>query len=110
MSSSLPTWSAHTLDALRGERKSAARDYLEFLRVPAMNAGLYELAAGAYDPQQPHDEDEVYYVISGRARFLVDGNDMPVEPGTVLYVAAGIDHQFHTITEDLTLLVVFCDR
>lgn len=40
--------------------------YLEFLRVPAMSAGLYELETGASDPQTPHAEDEIYYVIAGR--------------------------------------------
>ena len=102
-----PTWSAHTLQELKDLRKASEREYLEFLAVQSMNAGLYELAAGADDPQQPHDEDEVYYVISGRARFQVGNEDLPVVPGTVLYVAAGIEHGFHSITEGLSVLVVF---
>ena len=43
--------------------------YREFLRVPSMSAGLYVLAAGATDPQRPHHEDEMYYVVRGRAQF-----------------------------------------
>ncbi|MEZ4674484.1 MAG: hypothetical protein R2932_09590 [Caldilineaceae bacterium] len=38
----------------------------EFLRVPDLSMGLYVLPAGDTDPQQPHTEDEVYYVINGR--------------------------------------------
>jgi len=110
MTSTLPTWSAHAIDTLRREREVSGRAYLEFLRVPSMDIGLYELAAGADDPQQPHDEDEIYYMISGRARLSVDCEDMPAEPRMVFYVAAGAQHCFHSITEDLTLLVVFSGK
>ena len=101
------TWSAHTLGALQQDRATSGRAYLEILRVPSMHAGLYELAAGATDTQNPHDTDEVYYVVSGRARFSVGGEDLAAEPGSILYVAAGVEHRFHSITEDLTVLVVF---
>ena len=110
MTSTHPRWAAHAITALQREREVSGRAYLEFLRVPSMNLGLYELAAGADDPQQPHDEDEIYYVISGRARFSVAGEDIAAEPGVVLYVAAGVKHRFHTITEDLSVLVVFSDQ
>lgn len=107
MTSSDPTWSAHTLDALQRDRAASGRAYLEFLRVPSMEAGLYELAAGTSDQQKPHAADEIYYVISGRARFSVGSEDVAAEPGSILYVPAGIEHRFHSITEDLSILVVF---
>jgi len=65
------------------------------------------LAAGAIDTQQPHTEDEVYYIISGRGLIRVGSEDRPVEAGTVVYVKANIEHRFHTITEDLRILVIF---
>lgn len=42
------------------------KPYMEFLRVSAMSAGLYVLPAGGTDPQRPHNEDEMYYVVRGR--------------------------------------------
>ena len=81
--------------------------YLEFLRVAALSMGLYVLAAGAEDKQQPHSEDEVYYVVSGRATIRVADEDRPVEAGSIVYVAAQVDHRFHSITEDLQVLVFF---
>jgi mannose-6-phosphate isomerase-like protein (cupin superfamily) len=89
------------------QRQRAASDnpYVEFLRVPAMSAGVYELGAGAEDHQQPHTEDELYYVVSGKATLLVDENDVPVEAGSLVYVPARVVHRFHTITEALTVLV-----
>lgn len=82
--------------------------YLEFLRVPALNAGLYRLPAGQVDPQQPHAEDEVYYIIEGRATFTCDDHDpQPAGPGSIIYVEAGRGHRFTDIAEDLTILVLF---
>ncbi len=92
---------------LQQQRHDKGRAYLEFLRVPSMSAGLYELPADAVDPQQPHSEDEIYYVVSGRAQIHVDGEDRPVGPGSVIFVAAGIEHRFHSIEENLSVLVVF---
>lgn len=81
--------------------------YKEFLRVPAMSAGLYVLSAGAMDPQRPHHEDEMYYVLRGRARFKVGNDDREVSAGSVLFVAAEVDHHFHDIAEELVVLVFF---
>jgi mannose-6-phosphate isomerase-like protein (cupin superfamily) len=65
------------------------------------------LAAGQDDPQQPHTEDEIYYVVRGRATIRVADEDRPVSPGSVVYVAATVPHTFHTIEEDLEILVIF---
>lgn len=98
---------AFELATLQEERQAANRAYLEFLKVPMMSAGLYELPAGGTDPQQPHSEDEIYYVIGGRAQIQVAGEDRPVTAGSIIYVAAGVEHRFHSITDDLSVLVVF---
>lgn len=98
---------AFGMDELRAARDASGRLYHEFLRVPALSAGVYELAAGAVDPQSPHEQDEIYYVVAGRAHIRVGEEDRPVQPGDTIYVAARVPHRFHTITEDLTLLVLF---
>ncbi len=89
-----------------GTMRSRER-YHEFLRVPALSAGLYVLGAGATDPQRPHGEDEIYYVTSGRGMIRVGTEDHPVEAGSVLYVPPRVAHRFHSITEELRVLVVF---
>ena len=85
----------------------SGRPYLEFLREPSMSLGLYVLPAGGIDNQQPHTEDEVYYVLSGRAAIQVNEESRPVQPGSVIFVKAGEVHRFHSITEELSLLVFF---
>ena len=84
-----------------------SRRYHEFLRLPAMSAGVYVLPAGGTDSQRPHQEDEIYYVIHGRAKMRLGGEERPVRPGDVIFVEAGLPHRFLEIQEQLTLLVVF---
>lgn len=81
--------------------------YMEFLHVPALSMGVYSLPAGGTDPQEPHKEDEVYYVTAGRASLDLDGKEIAVETGSIVYVAAGVRHRFHSIAEALTVLVFF---
>jgi mannose-6-phosphate isomerase-like protein (cupin superfamily) len=88
-------------------RAQIGRLYREFLRVPAMSAGLYFLAVGATDPQRPHHEDEMYYVVRGKARFRVGEEDRDVSAGSVLFVAAEVEHRFYNIREELMALVFF---
>jgi mannose-6-phosphate isomerase-like protein (cupin superfamily) len=89
------------------QREKSGRAYLPFLTVPALRCGVYVLAAGAVDPQKPHQEDEVYYVESGEAMFTAGGRDQAVKPGSIIYVAAGVEHRFHSISSDLKVLVFF---
>ena len=89
------------------KRERSGQLYQEFLRVPAMSAGLYVLAGGAVDPQGPHHEDELYYVIRGRARFRAGDEDRDVHSGSVIFVAAGVEHRFYDIAEELAVLVFF---
>ena len=89
------------------QRAESGRLYREFLRVPAMSAGLYVLAAGASDSQRPHHEDEMYYVVRGRARFRAGDEDQEVSAGSVLFVAAEVEHRFYDIAEELAVLVFF---
>ncbi len=96
-----------TLNEIDAQRAESSKQYREFLRVASMSAGLYVLAAGATDPQRPHHEDEMYYVVRGRARFRAGDEDRQVSTGTVLFVAAEIEHRFYDVEEDLAVLVFF---
>src|SRR3989304_6022304 len=65
-----------------GEKLPAPRaSYREFLRIPSMSCGVYSLPGGS--------------------------QDQPVRPGTIVFVPKGEEHNFHSITEDLVLLVIF---
>ena len=98
---------AFQISQLIAERAQSNQRYLEFLRVPALSVGLYVLPAGGVDGQQPHTEDEVYYVVGGRGAFRCGEEDRPVETGSLLYVAANVEHRFHSIEQELVILVFF---
>jgi mannose-6-phosphate isomerase-like protein (cupin superfamily) len=95
------------INEISAERAATDKLYLEFIKSSSLSVGLYELKAGENDPQQPHTEDEVYYVIDGQGEIFVDGEDREVNAGSIVYVAAGAEHRFHSITKNLSLLVFF---
>jgi len=95
------------LSELERQRTQAGELYLEFLRIPEMSAGLYVLSAGSSDPQSPHKQDELYYVVRGKARVKVGSVDQAVTEGSVIFVAAGVDHRFYDISEELMVMVFF---
>jgi mannose-6-phosphate isomerase-like protein (cupin superfamily) len=99
--------SAYTLAEVEAAHAAQDNRYLQFLTIPEMSLGLYNLPAGAEDLQTPHLEDEIYYVVSGRGRLTAGDQDYPAEPGSILFVAREVPHKFHGIEEDLHILVFF---
>ena len=97
----------YDLPLISTERAQAGKLYQEFLRVPTLSVGVYVLAAGAADLQKPHQEDEVYYVVRGRARMRVGSQEQVVKSGSVIFVGAGVEHLFFDISEELEVLVFF---
>jgi mannose-6-phosphate isomerase-like protein (cupin superfamily) len=81
--------------------------YFQFLSEKRLSVGLYRLRVGENDPQNPHTEDEVYYVIHGSASIRVGAETQKVKQGSIIYVAAGMAHKFYDIGEDLELFVFF---
>ena len=89
------------------ERLEAANGGYEIVhRSPRLEIGVYVLVAPEADTQQPHEDDEVYVVLSGRGALEVEGNSFSFAEGDALFVEAGADHRF-TGYESLAMLVVF---
>ena len=100
----MDAWDLAMIDA---DRATAGQLYREFLRAPDLSAGLYVLEAGATDPQSPHSEDELYFVVSGRGRITVGDETRDVSARCLVFVAASVPHRFHDIDERLEILVAF---
>lgn len=78
--------------------------------VIVLRRGTLDVALGApLQPsvQAPHEQDEVYIIVRGRGVLLHDGQRDPFGPGDFLFVAAGIEHQFEDIGDDLLIWRVF---
>src|SRR5258708_32431167 len=86
-------------------RDADGHGYMDVLASDLLSVGFSIWPAGVEDGQRPHAEDEVYHVLAGRATIRVDGEDRSVGPGSVVYAAAGVAHRFHSIEEELRMLV-----
>ena len=63
---------AHEIPDLDPQPRDAeGHGYVDFLASEQLSVGLAVWPAGSTDHQQPHDEDEVYYVISGHGAITV---------------------------------------
>jgi mannose-6-phosphate isomerase-like protein (cupin superfamily) len=96
-----------SIEDLQRKRAEQASTYLEFLRIPSMSAGVYVLAPGSTDLQSPHLQDEMYYIVRGKARMRAGSEDQSVQNGSVIFVAAHAEHRFYDIQAELTVLVFF---
>jgi mannose-6-phosphate isomerase-like protein (cupin superfamily) len=72
-----------------------------------LSAGVYVLSAGATDRQRPHQQDEIYYVVRGKAKMRLGVEDCSIQEGSVIFVEPGLAHRFFDIEQELVLLVVF---
>jgi mannose-6-phosphate isomerase-like protein (cupin superfamily) len=86
-------------------RDSEGHGYIDFFASDKLSVGLSVWPRGSADRQRPHVEDEVYYVVSGRATIRVADEQRVVKAGSLVFVAAGVEHRFHSIEEDLRVLV-----
>ena len=102
-----PNMSSFHLDSLLTDLKKNNKRWTSFIKGENVLTGLYHLKAGDEDRQQPHDTDEVYYVIEGKAKFIADDQEILVSKGSVLFVKADVQHRFVEIEEDLVIIVFF---
>jgi len=100
-------WSIDRMDDILARHAERGEPYLRLLDEPTLSTGLYILPAGGVDHQTPHRLDEVYYIITGRATFVVDGQERPARAGDVIFVKRGVDHRFTDIEEEMHVLVFF---
>jgi mannose-6-phosphate isomerase-like protein (cupin superfamily) len=97
----------YALSQLLQQQQQTGSLWLEFLRHDSLSMGVYVLPAGGTDPQSPHTEDEVYYIAGGRGQIFVGGEDRAVKTGDIIFVAKQVEHRFHSIEEELRILVFF---
>ena len=105
--SELPTQEAFDLQELVTRGVESKRPWTGFLDRPTLSCGVYRLAAGVTDGQGPHDHDEVYHVVEGKARFVAGDEAFEARAGSIFFVERNVAHRFLEIEEDLVVLVFF---
>ena len=100
---------AFELFELTQQRADSGEMWLEFFRAQSksLSMGLYVIPSGGTDPQSPHSEDEIYYVVGGRGKIQVKHEAHNLQSGSILFVAANDEHHFHSVEEELSVIVFF---
>ncbi len=81
--------------------------FYTFINKENLAAGILRLDPGEEDTQEPHENDEIYYVVKGDGFLLVDKKDYPVSEGMSYYVAKNIPHKFHGNEKELVVMYFF---
>ena len=76
-----------------------------FSRGHLLELGFYK--PDGVDPQQPHDQDEIYIVHRGSGTFVIGDERRPFSQGEALFVSAGAVHRFENFSDDFAAWVVF---
>ncbi len=91
--------------ALEAVAASADGDYGVLLEHGTLEIAYYR--PDGTDPQQPHEQDEVYIVQAGSGTFVIGDTEQAFEPGEALFVPAGVVHRFRDFTHDFAAWVIF---
>jgi mannose-6-phosphate isomerase-like protein (cupin superfamily) len=102
----IPPTHAFDVDAVKRRLEAGTGGYEVVHASPGLEVGVYVLVAPEPDHQQPHADDELYFVLEGRGTLDIEGTPVAVEPGRAIFVPAGADHRF-TGYEGLSVLVIF---
>jgi mannose-6-phosphate isomerase-like protein (cupin superfamily) len=78
-----------------------------FINRDSLAAGVLVLQPGEEDTQEPHQSDEMYYVISGNGYIKIKDKDYQVSKEKLFFVAKDVPHFFHGNTMELKVLYFF---
>ncbi len=78
-----------------------------FINRDTLAAGILVLQPGEKDTQEPHESDEVYFVIKGDGFLKIKDKDYPVSKNKMYFVAKNIEHYFHGNSKELFVLYFF---
>ena len=70
-----------------------------FINKDSLAAGILILQPGEEDTQEPHENDEVYFVISGNGYLKIKNKNYKVSKEKLFFVAKGVPHYFHSNTK-----------
>ena len=90
-----------------GKIKKSSSYFYTFINKTTLAAGIMVLQPGEKDTQEPHDSDEIYYVISGDGFLRIKEKDYPVSTEKIFYVSKNTEHYFHSNKEELKILYFF---
>ena len=65
------------------------------------------LQPGEEDTQEPHQSDEVYFILQGDGFLKINKKDFPISKNKMYFVGKNIEHYFHGNSKELVVLYFF---
>lgn len=87
--------------------KKSDKYFHTFINKQSLAAGVLVLQPGEEDTQEPHESDEVYFIIKGDGFLKIKNKDYPVEQNKMYFVAKNIEHFFFGNKKELIVLYFF---
>lgn len=87
--------------------KTGNSSFNTFINTENLAAGVLVLRPGEEDTQEPHESDEVYFVLKGDGFLKIKNKDYLVEPNKMYFVEKKISHFFHGNKKELVVLYFF---
>ena len=87
--------------------KESSSYFSTFIDKDSLAAGVMLLSPGEKDTQEPHENDEVYFIISGNGFLKINDKDHKVSKNKLFFVGKNVKHFFHGNSEDLQVLYFF---
>ena len=78
-----------------------------FINKDSLATGILILKPGEEDTQEPHESDEVYFIISGNGFLKIKNKDYEISKDKLFFVGKNVPHYFHSNTKELKVLYFF---
>ena len=95
------------LSAYLDKIKKSDNYFHTFINRDSLAAGVLVLQPGEQDTQEPHQSDEVYFIISGDGFLKIKNKDYKISKDKLFFVAKNVEHFFHGNTKELKVLYFF---
>ena len=89
--------------------KKSSSYFHTFINKHSLAVGVLVLEPGKEDTQEPHDSDEVYFVLDGDGFLKINNKDYPVSKDKLFFVGKNIEHRFYGNSKTLKVLYFFGD-
>ncbi len=97
----------YNIDAYVGKVRNSQSYFHTFINKQSLAAGVLVLQPGEKDTQEPHDNDEVYLILSGDGFLKISNKDYKLSKDKLFFVAKDLRHHFHGNTKELKVLYFF---
>ena len=78
-----------------------------FINKESLATGVLFLKPDQKDTQEPHESDEIYYILSGNGFLQIGKKSYRIKEGQIYFVAKDIPHHFYGNTKNLSVLYFF---